>query len=55
MHKLLAGRPGEKILVLGNESIARGAIEAGVAFATTYPRDTIVGNFSESFSDQPGE
>jgi indolepyruvate ferredoxin oxidoreductase alpha subunit len=37
MHKLLAGRPGEKILVLGNESIARGAIEAGVAFATTYP------------------
>jgi indolepyruvate ferredoxin oxidoreductase alpha subunit len=37
MHKLLEDRPGEKILVLGNEAIARGAIEAGVAFATTYP------------------
>ncbi|HSO21214.1 MAG TPA: indolepyruvate ferredoxin oxidoreductase subunit alpha, partial [Desulfosarcina sp.] len=37
MHKLLSDRPGEKILVLGNEAIARGAVEAGVAFATTYP------------------
>jgi indolepyruvate ferredoxin oxidoreductase alpha subunit len=37
MHKLLADSPGEKILVLGNEAIARGAVEAGVAFATTYP------------------
>ncbi|MFH2219548.1 MAG: indolepyruvate ferredoxin oxidoreductase subunit alpha [Pseudomonadota bacterium] len=37
MHKLLAGRPGEKMLLLGNEAIARGAIEAGVAVATTYP------------------
>ena len=37
MHKLLTDSPGEKILVLGNEAIARGAIEAGVAFATTYP------------------
>jgi indolepyruvate ferredoxin oxidoreductase alpha subunit len=25
------------MLLLGNEAIARGAIEAGVAFATTYP------------------
>ena len=37
MHKLLADSPGEKMLLLGNEAIARGAIEAGVAFATTYP------------------
>ena len=37
MHKLLQDRPGQKILLLGNESIARGAIEAGVAVATTYP------------------
>ncbi|MCP4024336.1 MAG: indolepyruvate ferredoxin oxidoreductase subunit alpha [Desulfobacteraceae bacterium] len=37
MHKLLKDNPGEKIMLLGNEAIARGAIEAGVAFATTYP------------------
>ncbi len=37
MHKLLTDKPGEKMLVLGNEAIARGAIEAGVAFAATYP------------------
>ena len=37
MHKLLQDKPGEKISLLGNEAIARGAIEAGVAFATTYP------------------
>jgi indolepyruvate ferredoxin oxidoreductase alpha subunit len=37
MHKLLADKPGEKMLLLGNEAIARGAIEAGVAFASTYP------------------
>jgi len=37
MHKLLTDHPGEKMLMLGNEAIARGALEAGVAFATTYP------------------
>lgn len=37
MHKLLTDQPGEKMLLLGNEAIARGAIEAGVAFASTYP------------------
>lgn len=37
MHKLLTENPGEKMLMLGNEAIARGGIEAGVAFATTYP------------------
>lgn len=37
MHKLLTDRPGQKMLLLGNEAIARGAIEAGVAVATTYP------------------
>jgi indolepyruvate ferredoxin oxidoreductase alpha subunit len=37
MHKLLTDNPGEKILLLGNEAIARGAIEAGVAFTSTYP------------------
>ncbi len=37
MHKLLADDPGARVLMLGNEAIARGAIEAGVAFGTTYP------------------
>ncbi len=37
MHKLLRENKGEQILLLGNEAIARGAIEAGVAFASTYP------------------
>ncbi|MBN1932791.1 MAG: indolepyruvate ferredoxin oxidoreductase subunit alpha [Desulfobacterales bacterium] len=37
MQKLLSDSPGKKVLMLGNEAIARGAIEAGVAVATTYP------------------
>ncbi len=37
MHKLLKDSPGERVMLLGNEAIARGAIEAGVAFASTYP------------------
>ena len=37
MHKLLTDNLGEKMLLLGNEAIARGAIEAGVAFTSTYP------------------
>ena len=37
MHALLENSPGKKMLMLGNEAIARGAIEAGVAFATAYP------------------
>ena len=37
MHKLLSENVGEKLLLLGNEAIARGAIEAGVAIAATYP------------------
>lgn len=34
---LLKGKSGEEMFLLGNEAIARGAIEAGVAVATTYP------------------
>ena len=37
MHKLLTDEPGKKMFLLGNEAIARGAIEAGIAFASTYP------------------
>ena len=37
MHKLLTEDPGGKMMLLGNEAIARGALEAGMAFAATYP------------------
>lgn len=37
MHKLLIDEPGKEMLLLGNEAIARGALEAGVAFVTCYP------------------
>ncbi len=37
MHELLAAQPGDKRLLLGNEAIVRGALEAGISFATTYP------------------
>lgn len=37
MHELLIAQPGSKKLLLGNEAIVRGALEAGISFATTYP------------------
>ncbi len=37
MHKLLRGEKGDRVLLLGNEAIARGALEAGVGLASTYP------------------
>jgi indolepyruvate ferredoxin oxidoreductase alpha subunit len=37
MDKILAAKAGTDILMLGNEAIARGALEAGVSVATTYP------------------
>ncbi len=37
MHPLLTEETGKTVLLLGNEAIVRGALEAGVAFATTYP------------------
>jgi indolepyruvate ferredoxin oxidoreductase alpha subunit len=37
MHPLLIPDEGKKLLLLGNEAIVRGALEAGLGFATTYP------------------
>ncbi len=34
---VLIDEPGRKVLLLGNEAVARGALEAGVGFASTYP------------------
>ena len=36
-HHLLADSPGSRHLLLGNEAIARGALEAGVGCVTCYP------------------
>ncbi len=36
-HPLLTAAPGERHLMLGNEAIVRGALEAGVNFVTCYP------------------
>ncbi len=37
MHMLLKDSVDEQMLLMGNEAIARGALEAGVAFAAAYP------------------
>ncbi len=37
MHPLLTDDPGRKMLLLGNEAIVRGAVEAGMAVAASYP------------------
>jgi len=37
MDRILDTPAGSKVLLLGNEAIARGALEAGIAVATTYP------------------
>ena len=36
-NELLTGKAGETLLLLGNEAIARGALEAGVRCVTCYP------------------
>lgn len=36
-QQLVNAKPGDEMFLLGNEAIARGLIEAGVARATTYP------------------
>lgn len=37
LHVLLEEREGKRVLLLGNEAIARGALEAGIGVVTTYP------------------
>ena len=37
MEDILLNKPGKKIILLGNEAIVRGALEAGVQFISTYP------------------
>ncbi len=37
LRLLLNDEPGKKVLLLGNEAIARGILEAGISIVTTYP------------------
>lgn len=37
LTKLVLGKEGEIVFLLGNEAIARGALEAGVGFVSAYP------------------
>ncbi len=37
MPDRLLGPPGEEVLLMGNEAIARGMLEAGIAVASAYP------------------
>jgi indolepyruvate ferredoxin oxidoreductase, alpha subunit len=37
MQKVLDGKSGEKVLLLSNEAIVRGALESGIGLASTYP------------------
>ncbi len=37
MEEILSGKTGEKIILLGNNAIVRGALESGVQFVSTYP------------------
>jgi indolepyruvate ferredoxin oxidoreductase alpha subunit len=49
MHKVLLDKTGEKVLLLGNEAIVRGALESGVQFASTYP-GTPASEIGDTFS-----
>ncbi len=49
MSELTQDKPGKQILLLGNEAITRGALEAGVDVATTYP-GTPASEIADTFS-----
>lgn len=52
MQKEILKNKGEKVLLLGNEAIVRGALEAGVQFISTYPGTPAseIGNIFYDFS-----
>ncbi|MEM7828482.1 MAG: indolepyruvate ferredoxin oxidoreductase subunit alpha [Candidatus Aenigmatarchaeota archaeon] len=49
MHRVLEAS-GKKVILLGNEAVVRGALEAGVGFATTYP-GTPASEIGDTFSE----
>ena len=53
-HPLVSGKAGEHHLLLGNEAIVRGALEAGVHVVTCYP-GTPSSDVVETFYHLKGE
>jgi indolepyruvate ferredoxin oxidoreductase alpha subunit len=49
MTRILSNKAGEKLLLLGNEAIVRGALESGIGFASTYP-GTPASEIGDTFS-----
>ena len=50
MVNVATGKPGTSELLMGNEAIARGALEAGVGFAAAYPgtpSSEVIGTLAE--------
>ncbi len=50
MSRLILDEPGREVLFMGNEAIARGALEAGVRVAAAYPGNPsseIIGNLAQ--------
>ena len=37
VEEIISNKVGDKIILLGNEGIARGALESGVQFVSAYP------------------
>lgn len=53
MTRIMEGQPGERELFMGNEAIARGALEAGISVAAGYPgtpSSEIIENLAEAAS-----
>lgn len=51
---LLKDKPGERVLLLGNEAIARGILESGISVVTTYP-GTPASEIGDSISEIAAE
>ena len=56
MKQLLENEPGKKIMLLGNEAIVRGALEAGIGHGSTYPGtpSSEIGNTFEKIAKEYG-
>ncbi|UCD44576.1 MAG: indolepyruvate ferredoxin oxidoreductase subunit alpha [Candidatus Bathyarchaeota archaeon] len=55
-HTVVTNQPGRRTLLMGNEAIVRGAIEAGVSVATAYPGtpSSEIGNTLSRVADSAG-
>ncbi|MBS3781206.1 MAG: indolepyruvate ferredoxin oxidoreductase subunit alpha [Candidatus Thermoplasmatota archaeon] len=56
MKELLEDDPGREVLLLGNEAIVRGALEAGIGHGSTYPGtpSSEIGNTFEKIAKEYG-